>query len=338
MMARLVLLVALFVASCLTAAEMVFFVAPAGSDANPGTENKPFQTIGKAREAVRAISAKTNGNIVVLLHGGVYPLADTLILDYRDSGQNGHAVIYRNYPGESPILSGGRRVAGWARGSGQLWKAPAPVANCRQLYINGSRRERAHGAPPPNLRPDGDTGYRTSLAAMAGWNNPQDLELCWFNVWCHTRCRVQAIRRDGTEAVITMLQPWFDYARNKEGVQLNEPAYLENACELLDEPGEWYLDRAQRVVFYQPLPNEDPGRVEAIVPGLERLLELRGTLDQPVHDIHFEGLTFAYAGWLQPSEIGHIDVQANCTLDPKNILKRDGKLTVVHNEHKGVNP
>lgn len=327
------LLAALFAAWRLAAAETALFVSPTGDDANPGTDAKPIRTITKARDAVRALSARVTGDITVFLRGGVFPLSETLVLDHRDSGQNGHAIIYRNHPGEVPILSGGKRVTAWTPDAGQRWKAPAPVSNFRQLYINGTRRQRAHGVPPPDLRPNGNTGYRTSLGAMADWQNPQDLELCWFNVWCHTRCRVQAIRRDGTEAVITMLPPWFDYARNKEGVQLNDPAFMENALELLDEPGEWYLDRARRVVFYLPLANEDPHRVEAVVPALERLLELRGTLDQPVHDVRFEGLTFVYAGWLQPSEIGHVDVQANFALDPKNKLERDGKLTVVHNEH-----
>ena len=333
MKARPLLLVAFFAAWRLAAAETALFVSPSGDNANPGTEAKPLRTIAKARDAVRALSPRATGNITVFLRGGVFPLSETLVLDHRDSGQNGHAILYKNHPGEVPILSGGKRVTGWTPDSGRRWKAPAPVSNFRQLYINGVRRQRARGVPPRDLRPNGNTGYRTSLVAMADWQNPQDIELCWFNVWCHTRCRVQAIRRDGTEALITMLPPWFDYARNKEGVQLNDPAAMENALELLDEPGEWYLDRARRVVFYQPLPNEDPRRVEVIVPALERLLELRGTLDQPVHDVRFEGLTFAHAGWLQPSEIGHVDVQANFTLDPKNKLERDGKLTVVHNEH-----
>lgn len=47
----------------------------------------------------------------------------------------------------------------------------------------------------------------------------------------------------------------------------------------------------------------------------------------------FEGITFAHGNWLQPSEIGHADVQANFLLDPEKSMKRDAFLTTVHNEH-----
>jgi hypothetical protein len=107
---------------------------------------------------------------------------------------------------------------------------------------------------------------------------------------------------------------------------------VENAFELLDEPGEWYLDRKARTVYYFPRPGEDLRRAEVIVPALETLVELRGTLDQPVHDLHFVGLTFADATWLQPSRIGHADVQANFLNDLGKPLERDGKVTTVHNE------
>ncbi len=66
------------------------------------------------------------------------------------------------------------------------------------------------------------------------------------------------------------------------------------------------------------------GSAEVIVPALEDFVRVAGTLDRPVHDIRFEGITFAYASWLQPSRIGHVDVQANFTMPPSNLLVRAG--------------
>ena len=133
---------------------------------------------------------------------------------------------------------------------------------------------------------------------MAQWKNPGDIEFCYQVVWCHTRCKVQSIQREGDHAIVTMLQPHFTHAREKEGVQVTLPTYIENALELLDEPGEWYFDRAAKTVYYQPLPGQDMTRAHVIAPAVEKLVELRGTLDQPVEHIHFTGLTFADAGWL----------------------------------------
>jgi hypothetical protein len=167
---------------------------------------------------------------------------------------------------------------------------------------------------------------------MADWKNPGDIEFCYYVVWCHTRCKVKDIKREGDRATVTMLQPHFTNAREKEGVQVTLPSYIENALELLDEPGEWYLDRSSKTVYYIPLPEQDMAKVEVVAPAVETLVELRGTPDRPVENIHFVGMTFAEAGWLLPSEIGMIDVQANFQLNWKEPMRRSHGITAVHNE------
>jgi hypothetical protein len=256
----------------------------------------------------------------------------TIIFEAKDSGTNGHNVVYKSYPGETPVVSGGRPITGWTQDGEKRWKATTDIPSFRQLYVNGVRAVRARGNPPEGLQLHGENGYKAKNAAMADWANPSDIEFCYYVTWTHSRCKVQSIARDGAEAVITMLQPQFSQARTKEGVQVKLPNYIENALELLDEPGEWYLDRKTHTVYYIPRPNEDMKTAEAIAPAVEKLIELKGTLDQPVHNIHFVGLTFAHAGWLRPSEIGHPDVQANFLNDLGKELKRGGVATTIHNE------
>ena len=206
------------------------------------------------------------------------------------------------------------------------------MGNFRQLYVDGKRAVRARGAALPGAELHGEDGYTTTAVEMADWKNPGDIEFCYHVVWCHTRCKVQGIKREGDRAIITMLQPHFTHAREKEGVQVALPNYIENALELLDEPGEWYLDRAAKTVYYMPRPGEDMTKVRVVAPAVEKLVELRGTLDQPVENIHFVGLTFAEAGWLLPSEIGLVDVQANFLLNWKEPMRRQHGITAVHNE------
>jgi hypothetical protein len=313
--------------------QATFYVSPAGSDENPGTEAKPFKTIERARGAVRAAGARMTGDLVVVLRGGLFRLEQPLQFEPRDSGKNGHRVIYRNYPGERPVLSGGRPVTGWKEDQAGRWKAPAPVENFRQLYVGGVRAVRARDGPLPGAQRVGEDAYKTTAVEMAAWAHPQDVELVYHVTWTHTRCKVRSITREGTHAVIAMLQPYFTFARTKEGVQVDRPAYVENALELLDEPGEWYLDRRARAVYYRPRPGEDMTRTEAIAPALERLMDVRGTPAEPVRDVHFVGLVFSHATWLRPGERGLVDVQANFELDPDKLLKRTGTVTTVHNEH-----
>jgi hypothetical protein len=320
--------------------QATFFVAPSGNDANPGTKEKPFATVPQARDAVRAIRGQMTGDIVVLLGGGVYPLEQALVFEAADSGTAGHDVIYKAQADETPVISGGKPVSGWQKEDNGRWKAPAPVSDFRQLYVRGKRAIRARGEKPADLELAGEDGYTTSDTGMADWKNPADLELCYVTIWSHTRCKVQNIRHEGDKTVITMLQPYFTHAKTKEGVQVSnqgqlQQMYLENALELLDEPGEWYLDRAAKTVYYLPREGEDMTTIEVIAPALETLVALRGTLDQPVEHIRFEGITFEYGNWLRPSRIGHCEVQANFIVDSerKDSFVRSGGFENVHNEN-----
>ena len=54
-MHRVIALMSILSLSCLAAPEADLFVAPNGDDVNPGTLAKPFATLAKARDAVRAL-------------------------------------------------------------------------------------------------------------------------------------------------------------------------------------------------------------------------------------------------------------------------------------------
>jgi hypothetical protein len=71
-----------------------FFIAPNGSDANPGTQAAPFATLEKARNAVRA-SVRDQSPAVIWLRGGDY--SRTLSFDLSAADTN---CIYRAMPGE----------------------------------------------------------------------------------------------------------------------------------------------------------------------------------------------------------------------------------------------
>ena len=51
-----------------------FYVSVYGSDSNTGTEDSPFASLQKARDAVRKISGNMTGDIVVHIAAGTYVL------------------------------------------------------------------------------------------------------------------------------------------------------------------------------------------------------------------------------------------------------------------------
>ena len=81
-----------------------FYVSPTGSDRNDGlSQQSPFATLEKARDAVRAVNREMSGDIVVYLMDGVWELTETLRFDERDSGSNGFFVRYQALPGAKPV-------------------------------------------------------------------------------------------------------------------------------------------------------------------------------------------------------------------------------------------
>jgi len=75
-------------------------------------------------------------------------------------------------------------------------------------------------------------------------------------------------------------------------IEKNARYWVENAPDLIDQPGEWHHDRNTGILTYKPLEGEDPSKVEAIVPALKQLVRLEGAAR-----ITFSGITFSHADW-----------------------------------------
>ena len=302
-------------------AEYVFHVAVNGSDSNPGTADKPFASLAHARDIVRAINSAMQGPIIVYLHGGVYSIRQTVKFAPEDSGQNGYDIIYRAAEAESPVLSGGISVGAWQEMPGSpIWKTQLPqVQAFRQLYVNGVRADRAAAKQvTAGLNwAKGQTSDRDGIVMSSGsvpaFARPQDLELHWIDDWRDMRLPVSNISKnpDGNET-IWMRQPYFSYAlsmadANDHGwfPRFDNPFYIENALELLVRPGQWYYNVDTRDLFYWPRTGEDLTTAQVVIPQTQQLVEIAGKqVGQEVHNLAFEGLTFAYAGWTRANTIG----------------------------------
>ena len=323
-----------------------FYVASNGNIANPGTKKKPFLTIEQARIAVRKkLKAGQEKDIVVLVRGGVYTLSDTLKFDQNDSGINGSKVIYRNYPGEKPVFSGGRKITHWSQVAGtNKWYAKLKaVKNSRELYVDSLLAKRAMGketktskwkaADDPHMDKynhietvksyQGELkvyeGYKTTphYSHLANWKNKSDIEFVYEHGWTFVICPVDTITPSDDDGVIIKMQnPCFRDSQIKGGLHVGDPSYIQNAFELLDEPGEWYFDRSLKELYYIPLPGQNMHQAKVVIPALETLLELKGTLEAPIHNITFEGLKFQCGTFLAPSKTGFSEVQATFTKDP----------------------
>ena len=75
-----------------------YYVAPGGSNSNPGSLAAPFATLQKAHDVA-------NPGDTIYMRGGTYVLSDSAVQIQR-SGSSTNRITVANYPGESPILDG----------------------------------------------------------------------------------------------------------------------------------------------------------------------------------------------------------------------------------------
>ncbi len=82
-------------------------------------------------------------------------------------------------------------------------------------------------------------------------------------------------------------------------------------AELLDSPGEWYLDAESGLLTYWPVANEDISTIEVIAPVATGLITVRGDESnaQAVRNLRFEGLTLSHCAWQLPPG-GYAESQA----------------------------
>ena len=293
------LAVALMFAGVINAAE--FHVAPTGSDANPGTADKPLATLEKARDAVRASKAANGGKlkeaVTVVLHGGEYVLKQTFELAPQDSGEKGKPVCYIAAKGETPVITSARAIAGWKKydepnpaltkeAQGHVWFAEVPKGwRFHTLYVNGLPQLVAR---TPNTDVKGwrswprilgnarltPEGMVATVAAglLKGLPDNGDVEVNFLPMEYWNSLAVLK-KVEGNTMTIASRNPttlvW-------NGRYCNDGALsFRNALVCLDQPGEWCVDSAAGNVYFWPPDGTMAGKA-VTAPTLHELIRLQG--------------------------------------------------------------
>jgi hypothetical protein len=242
-----------------------------------------------------------SADIDVLLRGGTYRLAAAFALGTADSGQNGHQVVYAAYPGEKPVLSGARQITGFAMydSAKNVYRASVPAGTqSRQLFVNGVRAQRARGPLNPSGFTLSGSAFTTADTSYASFTNGSSVEIVDDNAWKQMRCPLASITVPSGGGSSLNVSPAC-FADNNTAVpnrgfpfngaglpKLDAITYVENAYQLLDTPGEFYLDSSAGFLYYMPRSGEDLGTADVELPTLEKLVDLSGSPGHlaPVND------------------------------------------------------
>ena len=326
------------------------WISPKGSDFNDGTRQSPKATLTsalrQAREWRRTEDNRIQGGITIYMEGGTYAFHEPVFIRPEDSGTKESPTTIRSVGDEKVILSGGISINGWKK-QGKVWVADVPVFNgrpldFRQLWVNGKKAVRARDVEDfekmnriCSVDEKNEILYVPAVSIRRLIDNKGNLkakyaEMVLHQMWCVANLRIRSVEVQGDSAAIRFHQPesriQFEHPWPRPMVTTdghNSAFYLTNARELQDVPGEWYHDIDARKVYYYPREGEKMQEAEVIVPAVETLVRVEGTLDRPVCHIRFEKITFSYTTWMRPSEKGHVPLQAGMYLtdgyriDPK---------------------
>ena len=327
-MKPLILLAALFAAMTLgslatgAAQQTALFLGPGGDDANPGTLSRPFATLERARDALRALKKQDKlapGGAVVWLQGGVYSLKQTFELTAEDSGTAEAPITYAAVPGAEVRLLGGQVVTGWravsdpaiitrlpAESRSHVLEADLPAQGISDF---GELKPRGMGRPgyPAAL----ELFFQDKPMQLARWPNEGWVKIAgvpagpkggkfaysgdrprrWTqakDIWVHGYWTwdwadsYERVKAIDLDARVIETAPPHGVYGYKKGHRF----YALNLLEELDAPGEWYLDRQTGRLYFWPPAKVAAGRPTVSV--LETLISLKNTKHVAIRGLTLE--------------------------------------------------
>ncbi len=331
--------------------QTTFFVSPQGNDALDGTMDRPFQTMGRAQTAVRALAPTMTGDIIVSVHAGNYVLSTPLTFTDIDSGANGFQVVYTHADdiGSARFL-GGNPLTNWTPYSGSIYQTDVPAGvPITTLYENGVRAEEARFPHRQNAAslPSSHSPYLSSANPAAS-----------SRVLTYTAGDLPALSGDLSGLKI-FIWPGHDWFTDIVPVTLDTTAqrltlahdtrypivagsryFLEGALSLLGAPGEFFHNSASGVLYYWPR-GRDIQNSEIVAPTLTTILSVQGSdPSRPVHDLRFDGLRFEASsfttwyrfGWPQAGQSGESHVAPSFDRQIEMPANRVGLVTFENTE------
>ncbi len=245
--------------------------------------------------------------ITVYLEKGEYEISRTLeftnaIWNVRFESATGNA--------EDVVISGGKKVVEFEEGifhGRACVKVSLPEVrdgklSFTDLYVNGERatlpRYPENGylkfAEVENkgiLLDDISKWVRLDTEDVKGLSAEEikNASLTYLHYWVDEHTNVEDY--DPETGKLTMTE----HSRFSIVGELTESIYyLENTPSTFKNPGEWYLDKNEGILYYFLRENETLENLEMVIPRLSHVANLKGTVEQPIQNMMFKNVTFAY--------------------------------------------
>ncbi|MCY1722379.1 right-handed parallel beta-helix repeat-containing protein [Prolixibacteraceae bacterium Z1-6] len=279
----------------ITLPQQFFYVSPSGSDANnPGTIDKPVATFEGAQKLVHNFKTENaNVSVTVYFRGGKYYRAQSAIFTSEDSGTEAGPVKYMAFPGEVPLVLGGKQLQlNWKKHKDGIFKAEVSKGLIfESLFVNDEEQVLARY---PNYDAEvrifnGTAEDCISEEKVKDWVNPADgyFHVIHKALWGDFHYKITGTNENGE----LQMEGGFQNNRPENGIH-PKLRFVENIFEELDAEREWYLDRNESILYFKPAAGVDLQRANIEVAYLENFITLTGTETEPVKYLSFDGFHF----------------------------------------------
>ncbi|CAN5129644.1 hypothetical protein BH11PAT4_BH11PAT4_1160 [soil metagenome] len=318
-----------------------FYVSPSGSDSNAGTLTEPFATLAKAKSEVRGEVGAT-----VYVRAGTYQLDVPLIFDAQDSGSEESPNIWRNYPGEYPVITGSKKIT---LDPGLTGTISLPMSQfgltgggsgtvVHAVYYNAAAQTlaRTPNATTPNYgntdpwanhfaSVSADSGNRTEVIYSASevgsallkdpttWTSVTSGKVQVYSGPVYWPDKVSIASVDATKITLNGSSSY-----NLVNTTYRNRFYVENIPELLDAPGEWYQGSGGSNLQFILPPGTTNGTETISVAWTSSPLQFTGT-----QYVEFHNLSLKEFGW---GTVSSIDGGSLIKIDGSDHLTFDGMV------------
>lgn len=276
-------------------------VSPDGDDSSAGTPESPLKTLKGAKEKLKALKLITDETVTVWFRGGTYLLNEELIFESSDKSN----VIYRSYPYEEVTFTGSVDFTEWTATHINGCKVFTTDVDTDNLYFRslfkGEERLQVSKWPKSGsftvtdskdedaFNPNSDAGYFNLNAAFytdkaRTFTNLTDVNVRIMHKWCDDILPLHSV--DASTGRIEVSKP------SAMTIVEGDNFVFENVKEALTEPGEWYLDRAEKKLYYIPQADDTVDNLTLSAPVTEKFIEVNGA-----SGITFSGIKFADTDW-----------------------------------------
>lgn len=267
-----------------------FFVSPNGNDTDQGSKQSPVQTLQKALDLAKAAKTNTDNQITIKLLAGDYHLTEPLTItpELNNLEIIGEGTNKVNIKGSKLLKSN------WSIYKDNIWVTEVEDdIDFNQLFVNGEKQILARY---PNYSKQGGawqghSADATSKERINSWNNPIGgyIHAMHSGRWGGFHYQITGITEDGELTLIG------GHQNNRPSEMHPKMRMVENIFEELDSANEWYYNKQEKKLYLWAEQNTDLNTARVEVSVLKHLVDVKGSIDQPVKNIRISGITFTHA-------------------------------------------